>query len=193
MWEEKFFKVRLQIKIMKVYFMRHGESEYNTKELINSNPLAKISLTKEGKEQVEKTAKKLIGMRFDAIYASEFLRAKESAAIMNRGRNLEIKTDKRLNEMKMGFEGESFTKYVTQREESGNITTFKISGGESFADVKKRVLNFLEDLKKERYGRVLIVAHEIIVMVARAIFGELGDEDSLANPIKNARYFMFDM
>jgi broad specificity phosphatase PhoE len=60
-------------------------------------------------------------------------------------------------------------------------------------DVKKRVYEFLQELRKKKYGRVLIVAHEDILQAARAIFNELGDEDAFLTPIKNAQYFMFDM
>ncbi|MBU0467054.1 MAG: phosphoglycerate mutase family protein, partial [Nanoarchaeota archaeon] len=92
-----------------------------------------------------------------------------------------------------GFEGKYYLEYIEQRNKSGDIINFKTEGGESFLDVKARVKQFLEDLKKENYARVLIVAHEAVVIAARVIFNELGDEDSLMTNVKNAEYFMFDL
>lgn len=178
---------------MKVYFMRHGESEYNVVQRINFDPKKKVELTLKGKDQVEKSAAKLKDIRFDAIYTSQLIRAQESAAIMAKGRRVKIKIDKRLNEFRFGFEGENVKEYYEMRDKAENIIDFKIKGFESFLDVKKRVYDFLTDLRKEKHGRILIVAHEAIVQSARAICNELGDEDAMTTPIKNAQYFMFDM
>lgn len=173
--------------------MRHGESEYNVKKLINFDPSVPVHLTENGKKQAEEAAGELKHIRFDAICSSEFPRARETAEIAGEGRDLEIKIDKRLNEVKFGFEGKYYLEYIEQRNKSGDIINFKTEGGESFLDVKARVKQFLEDLKKENYARVLIVAHEAVVIAARVIFNELGDEDSLMTNVKNAEYFMFDL
>ena len=178
---------------MKVYFMRHGESEYNVAQRINFEPNKEVHLTLNWQDQIKEAADHLSNVRFDSIYSSPFIRAKESAAIIAKGRRIKIKPDKRLGEFRFGFEGESVEEYYNLRETAENLTEFKLKGFESFLDVKKRVHDFLIDLKKKKHGRVLIVAHEAIVQAARTIFNELSDEDAFATPIKNAQYFMFDM
>jgi broad specificity phosphatase PhoE len=178
---------------MKVYFMRHGESEYNVVQRINFDPKQEVKLTVKGKDQVEKTARTLFDVRFDAIYTSQFIRAQESAVIMAKGRKVKVKVDKRLNELKFGLEGEEASKYYNLRDKSENIAEFKLDGFESFLDIKKRVYEFLQELRKKKYGRTLIVTHETVIQAARAIFNELGDEDSFTTPVKNAQYLMFDM
>ncbi|MFH1802851.1 MAG: histidine phosphatase family protein [archaeon] len=178
---------------MKVYFMRHGESEYNVVGHINFDPKVKVCLTVKGKDQAEKVARKLIDIRFDAIYSSQFPRTKETAGFLAKGRGVKVKADQRLNEFKIGFEGEPVDKYYEAREGAKSVTDFKIEGFESFLDVKERVYDFLQELRKKKYGRVLIVTHEAVVMAARALFNELGDEDAFTTPVKNTQYFMFDM
>lgn len=178
---------------MKVYFMRHGESEYNVVQRINFDPNKEVGLTLKGKDQVEKVARLLFNVKFDAIYTSQFIRARESAAVMANGRRIKVKIDKRLNEVRFGFEGENVNVYYGLRAEAENIIEFKADHFESFLDVKHRVYEFLQELRKKRYGRVLIVAHEAIVQAARVIFNELGDEEAFITPINNTQYFMFDM
>jgi alpha-ribazole phosphatase len=178
---------------MKIYFMRHGQSEYNLTNKINCSSKVEANLTLKGKDQAQMAAEKLSDLRFDAIYVSEFTRTQETAAIIAKGRRIKIKVDKRLNELNTGFEGEDAEEYNEARKDSGDILNFKIAGKESFLELKKRVLNFLNDLKKTNHARILVVTHEPVVKAARAIFGELGDEASLLTPIKNAQYFMFDM
>lgn len=178
---------------MKVYFMRHGESEYNVVRRINFDPKREVGLTVKGKDQVKKSASELHDIRFDAIYASQFPRTQESAKIMAEGRRKKVKTDKRLNELKTGFEGESVEEYYKAREGVESLSEFKVKGYESFLDAKKRVYGFLQELRKKKYARVLVVAHEAIVQSARALFNELNDEEAFATPVKNAQYFMFDM
>lgn len=173
--------------------MRHGESEYNPEHRINFDPKTEVNLTAKGKKQILASAKELKGFRFDVVFASELLRTQESAILFCKGRDLKIQVDKRLNELKSGMEGEISTIYDKLRSESGDITRFKLKGFESFLDAKKRVLDFLEELKKKKYARVMVVTHEAIVQSARAIFGELSDEDALLTKVKNAQYFMFDM
>mgnify|MGYP003731620935 CR=1 FL=1 len=178
---------------MKVYFMRHGESEYNIIKRINFDPKKKVHLTIKGKDQVEKTARELRNMRFDAIYSSQFLRARESAEIMAKNGKIKIKVDKRLNEMRYGLEGESAEKYYEARKTAAKFSEFKIGGFESFLDVKERVYDFLMELRKKKYARVLVVTHEAVVQAARALFNQLGDDDAFLSRVRNAEYFMFDM
>ncbi len=173
--------------------MRHGESEYNVARRINFDPKKEVHLTLRGRDQVEKVAGELKSMRFDAIFSSQFMRAKESAEILVKGRKQKIKTDKRLNEMKYGFEGESIEIYYEARKGAEKFSEFKVEGCESFLDLKQRVYDFLMWLRKKKYGRVLIVTHEGVIQAVMALFNQLGDEDAFLNKIDNAAYFMFDM
>src|SRR3989344_6091334 len=138
---------------MKVIFMRHVESEYNVKDLINQDSSVKVRITKKGWKQALEAGKKLKDMDFDIIFASEFLRVRETAEIIRGKRDVEIKIDKRINEIKLGFEGKGAENYRRARMESGEkISMFKVSIElENFYEVRKRVEKFINWLKLQKY------------------------------------------
>ncbi len=176
---------------MKVIFLRHGESEYNAKGLINQDPGIKIHLTFKGKKQSEEVAKKFEGIRFDVIFVSEFSRTKETAEIINRHYNVPVLVDSRLNEARVGFEGKTDAEYKLAT--SRDPFNFKLLGKESWQDLKKRVKNFLQDLKKENYNCVLIVSHQWTTRVANQIINKFSDKEAYALPLKNCDFFEFEI
>ncbi len=173
--------------------MRHAESAYNPGRKINCDKNVKIHLTMHGREQAEKIGKKFGKIQFDIIFVSEFIRTKETAEIINKHLKTVIGIDKRLNEIDLGFEGKHADEFWKAARKSGDILNFKLKGKESFLDVKKRVKEFLQGLKKENYERVLAVTHEANVMSARTIFRELTDEEAFTTPIKNCEIKMFEL
>ena len=164
---------------MRVIFLRHGESEYNVKGLINQNPKVLVALTTRGRKQAKEVAKKLNDLGFDAIFISEFPRTKQTAEIINKKRGLSIIVDKKLNEVRVGHEGET-------SKESGfysirDFFTYNEKGFETWKEFKTRIKSFFGELKKSNYESVLVVAHEWIVTVANAIVNNLTDEEMLAS------------
>ena len=89
--------------------MRHGEAESNIKNIINSDPkdLDKYPLTLRGTSHVSKNAEILKKKyKIDMIFASDFLRAKETAGIIGDKLGLKVIIDKRLRELNVGiFDG----------------------------------------------------------------------------------------
>ena len=122
---------------MKVVFLRHGQSEYNIKHLINQDPNIRVYITAKGKKQIADVAKKLEGIEFDAIFVSEFIRTKESAEIINSDRNIPIVIDRRINEERIGMEGKPLREHPIFDAE--DFFNFKLEGYESRNDIKKRV------------------------------------------------------
>ncbi|QVW21985.1 phosphohistidine phosphatase SixA [Pseudomonas hormoni] len=74
---------------MKLWVLRHGEAEPHGKR-----PDSERALTAHGREEVLRTAAKLIGIPITAIYASPYLRAQETAEIVRTALNFapEIRT-----------------------------------------------------------------------------------------------------
>lgn len=59
-------------------------------------------------------------------------------------------------------------------------------GGESFADIRVRLTSFLDDLHRAHAGRrVLVVAHDAVVLMTRAVIEDL-DWEELAAVEKSA-------
>ena len=157
---------------MKVFFIRHGESEYNVKNLVNQDPKVIVGLTKRGIKQAEEVAEKFKDEKFDVIFVSELERTKRTAEIINKS-NIKVIADYRINEVMSKYEGES-TKIPDEllRRSMGE----KVKGVESVREIVKRVSKFLDDLKEEDYSNVLVVSHEAVLMAVFIIINGLSDK-----------------
>ena len=176
---------------MKVYFLRHAESEYNVNGWINQNPKIKVSLTQKGIKQAKKIAEDFKKINFDAIYTSQFPRTQQTGEIINKFHNLKIKIDKRLGDIKIGFEGQSDREFF--KIAGKKFFNFKMDGNESWEDLKKRVADFLNWLQKKRYSKVLIITHQWVVRVANQIVNNLSNEEAFKLPVKNSDFIILDI
>ena len=172
---------------MKLTFMRHAQSEYNAKDLINQDPKIKVNITEKGIKQAKKAYNKLKNEKFDIIFISQFCRTEETAVIIKGERKAEIKVDNRTNEVKLGYERENAENYRKDRRVSGRkINLFKKSEEfESFHDVKIRIEKFIDWLRNEKYEKVLIITHEICCQCARSIFEGISEEEAFSTPFEN--------
>ena len=152
---------------MKIYFVRHGETEWNKQKRIQGR--VDIPLDEFGRMLARKTATGLAEIPFDVCYSSPLSRAKETATIILEGRDIPIIEDDRIIEMAFGeYEGkccsksgwnlpEEFHRFFDEPE---NYVPAPV--GENFAEVKKRTGEFLQELfQKEQYQKsnVLISTH----------------------------------
>ncbi|OGN15145.1 MAG: hypothetical protein A3J47_01455 [Candidatus Yanofskybacteria bacterium RIFCSPHIGHO2_02_FULL_43_22] len=148
------------------YILRHGHSEKNGKEgreIISSQvEVDKYHLTKDGKEQVKKAAKKLKKTgKFDLIIVSPFIRTQETAEIVAKELGLGFKTELLLGEFQHGAlcEGRTHDFCVTNHMPS-QAWEIKTADGESWKDVRRRMSGVLRKLD-EQHGdkKILIVSH----------------------------------
>lgn len=140
---------------MKIYIVRHGEVLHNAlKQYNNENE----DLNEKGIRQANELREKIKNINYDIIISSPLLRAKHTAQIINFN-NKKILINDKLKERDPGdLSGKPIT--VTNREEYWNYnTTISYGTSENIRDFFMRVYNFLDDLKKEDYESVLIVAH----------------------------------
>ncbi len=82
---------------MKIYLIRHGESVGN-KIGIHQGQKNDFPLSKLGKKQASFLRKRFEGLKVDAVYSSDLIRAKETAEFISKPRNLITITDKKLRE-----------------------------------------------------------------------------------------------
>ena len=153
---------------MKLYFVRHGESEANLLSEF-SNTGWKHPLTEKGREQVETLADRLVDKGIIAIYNSPIRRAVESAEILAGRFGVPRFTTPALLEYSVGiYEGrsdkEAWDRYWEVMDdwfERGDLDA-RMEGGESFNDMAARFVPFTEELK-EQYGAedggIVLVGH----------------------------------
>ena len=87
-----------------IYILRHGKTDWNKRKKLQGR--TDIPLCEEGRIMAQEAAEKYADVNFDVCYCSPLIRAKETAEIILKGRNVPIYTDDRLMEMCFGdYEG----------------------------------------------------------------------------------------
>lgn len=87
-----------------LYLIRHGRTDWN--DLHKLQGQTDVPLNDEGRRMAEDARKEYLDVHFDICFSSPLIRAKETAEILLRDRNVPILTDDRLMEMSFGtFEG----------------------------------------------------------------------------------------
>ena len=153
---------------MEVYFLRHGETEWNRERRIQGST-EWTDLTDEGVRLAEATRDGMIaaGLSFDRLYSSPYRRALHTAQIIGAGLGLEPVVDCRLREISFGpYEG---TRYGEGLFSDDNIRA-------CFMDaVAARVREFMDEVLVPLSGtasRVLVVAHGgVLRTVLRLVAG----------------------
>ena len=137
---------------MKIYYVRHGQTDLNLAKKMQGGGTEK-ELNETGIRQAYNTKKELENIKYDIVICSPMKRAKQTAKIINEGRNVPIIIDERIRERKLGdYEGRDVTEDM-----ENNIWDYKLNynipNGENLHDFEKRVNEFFEDIK-EKYNLV---------------------------------------
>ncbi len=174
---------------MKVYIVRHGEVPHNAlKQYNNENE----DLNENGIRQANELKEKIKNINYDIIISSPLLRAKHTAQIINVN-NKKILINDKLKERDPGdLSGKPLT--VTNRDEYWNYnTTIRYGTSENIREFFKRIYNFLEDLKKEDYESVLIVAHSGVSKAFNGYFEGIKDGMFLDRGLRNCEIKEYEM
>ncbi len=149
-----------------LYILRHGKTDWNNELRLQGR--TDVPLNDEGREMAEVAREEYKDVHFDICYSSPLQRAKETAEILLRGRNVPIITDDRLMEMSFGdYEG---LKYSFEKSESPISVIFRdpgnykesIGGAETFEELFKRTGEFLREVALPELDKgkdILIVGH----------------------------------
>ncbi|MCJ7786944.1 histidine phosphatase family protein [Patescibacteria group bacterium] len=174
-----------------IYFiLRHGQTSYQVKKEKICYPWPEplpILLTEKGKKQIKVAAKKLKEEKIDLIYASDIPRARQTAEIVAQELGLGIIFDSQLQELNSGiFRGrmhKELWQYFSHRKE----LFFKpVPQGESWNDVKERMMNFLKEVeKKYKNKKILIVSHGGPLWLLEGAVKGLDNEQLLEQKLNN--------
>lgn len=153
---------------MRLYFVRHGESEANTLRVI-SNRESQYGLTALGRQQAAMLADQLKAVPFTAIYSSPILRARETAEILAQSLHLPYQITEALREYDCGTleEKSDEASWKLHSEIAKDWTQNqnhlrKPDGGENFLEIKKRFLPFIESFSQNgapQEKHLLFVSH----------------------------------
>lgn len=147
----------------KIYLIRHGRIDTGEEKCYIG--VTDLTLSEEGIAQARKLKEFFHNIDIEKAYVSPLIRCVQTADIILENRNVEKILVKELMEISLGqWEGKSFNyikKFFPEQFKSRgeNITTFITPGGESFDQLKKRVIPAFEAIKENSIGNVLIVAH----------------------------------
>lgn len=167
-------------KEMKIYYVRHGQTDWNLAQKMQGGESEK-DLNATGIKQAQKTKQELENVKYDIIIRSPMHRAEQTADIINEDRNVEIIVDERLRERRLGeFEGHDVTEEMEERIWNYDLN-YQIPGGENLHDFEKRIDEFFDDIKEKYHDKsVLIVAHGGIAKVIKAHLYGMPESQNLA-------------
>ena len=153
--------------------MRHAEGEHNVKNVVSAHKDDPYKLTEKGLALAKETGEKLKVEGITKIFASPFLRTKQTAEIIAEEIGLskdDVVFDERLAELGFGdFQGKPIKEYFDFIEKDFTYET-TIPGGESFLDVKKRFGEFMYEKEAQLQDeKILIVTHGIGLEILPAV------------------------
>ncbi len=119
----------------KYYIFRHGQTKYSKFHLSYPKNNQSIEILPEAVPALEKLAEYLKNIKSDYNVSSEYLRCRQSTAIVTKISGLKFERDPRLNE----------------------------KSSESFDNFRKRVKEFLEETESKNYKTVVICTHGAVI------------------------------
>jgi probable phosphoglycerate mutase len=182
---------------MKLYFVRHGESEANTRHII-SNREQPHGLTERGRQQANALAENLSNIPIGSIFCSPVLRARETAEILSKSLNVTYRVTEALREYDCGIlEGrsdeESWRRHNQYFENWTHNQDYenKPEGGENFLDIQNRFLPFIKTLKNCPDEHILLIGHGgLYSLMLPLVLSNIDHSFAVAHGIGNAEYVL---
>ncbi len=157
---------------MRLFVTRHGQSEFNIKELTCG--ISDAKLTALGLEQAQRLAEKLKAEQesnqIKHIFVSPLSRAQITASYIEKALGIKAEVDERLRECDFGiYEGQNYNDPDFAKLLYSPFARFE--GGESAVDVACRVYPFLKELKdRVNDENTLLVCHGFLDRVLSSFF-----------------------
>lgn len=178
---------------MNITIVRHGQTNYNLERKLQG--ITDNLLNATGEQQAWDTKQRLESESIDFIICSPLIRAKQTADIINKGRNVPIQYDERLIERNFGeYEGTYIKDY--------NVDEFwsyqqnrKYQKAENIKDFLTRVYAFLEEIQNKYQDKnILLVAHAGISVAVECYFKGIPKDDKLVEiRLKNCEYRKYQL
>lgn len=162
---------------MKLFLVRHGETEENVAGVLMGHRHG--VLTEKGKAQAKETALILKDYKFKHIYISDLNRCVDTAEFIKEFHlDTPLTFTKELRELNMGVlqghKKENFDLSSIYADE----TNGRPEGGESFSDLKNRVISFLREVYKQYPNEeILLISHYGWIKQAISYFKNISSKE----------------
>jgi len=167
------------LQLTRILAIRHGETAWNRDTRIQGH--TDIELNDHGRWQAAQLADALRDEPIAAVYASDLLRAHETAQAVARTRGQAVTSHLGLRERCFGrFEGHTWTELEQRFPDESmawrkRVPDFAPPGGESLLQLEARVVPTVEELAARHPGeQILIVAHGGVLDILYRAAAHLG-------------------
>jgi broad specificity phosphatase PhoE len=149
-------------------FVRHGESEFSVKALVNGDPGVACPLTDLGRQQARQLGERLAGEPIELCIVTEFPRTVETADLILGDRDIPRLVVPELNDPFYGsFENGPLAEYRKWAGTHGPLDA-PPGGGESRLAIAQRYLRGFRIVLDRPESTVLVVCHSLSVAFALA-------------------------
>lgn len=162
---------------MKLYVIRHGQTNYNLERKYNCRYDEDINET--GIKQAKEASKKVKGLKLDLIICSPMKRTKHTMELINVN-HVPVIYDERLIEREGGkLTGTVLDDYY-EKEYYNYYSTNIVEGLETLPELFKRVHSFLDEVKEKYKGKdILLVTHGAVARAIQFYFKKMPEDGML--------------
>ena len=155
-----------------LYFVRHGQTEWNAIRRMQGQ--WNSDLSELGRGHADINGQLLKGLNIDVMYVSPLDRTRQTAEIINQHLNLEPIFDERIMEWHCGdWSGEMYADIKVKWQEEwaaleADRFNYRAPNGENYPDMFERSTPFVEELLDSAHESIAVVSHGMIgkVMVS---------------------------
>lgn len=176
---------------MKIYVVRHGQTDWNVKNRLQGN--VDVPLNTEGIIQARNLSTLIKNIDFDVIFSSPLSRALDTAKIINKYHNVDLQVNDALLERNYGsiegIYGNEYDKFLYWDYEV-NCTDKNVESIQHFFD---RIYKFIDYLKKYySNNNILLVTHSGVNIAINCYFNGLRD-NLLSIQLDNCSYIEYEV
>ncbi len=175
----------------KIYFVRHGESQWNVEDKVCGS--TDIPLTTKGHQQAVATGQAVLdaGIKADLILCSPLVRAAETARHISEVTGVPCQVEPRITEQNFGIWEGTSPRNSKDFQEAKRCFLSHHGNGESMFQLAQRIYNVLDELKADDKTYIL-VAHNGIARVVASYFKDMTNEEYASFGVKNCSLTEFE-
>lgn len=164
--------------MLRLFFVRHGRTAWNVQGRVQGGG----GLDEVGRTQSAALGQHLRAERFEAIYTSPALRARQTAKAVARHHDMRVRRRHLLRDLDYGTIAGALLEEV-RREQPELVERWSthphlvhFDGGESLADLRRRICRFVDRVTLSHpEGSVLVATHDSPVRMIASVARGLGD------------------